>query len=72
MKSWSRVQTPYKMKAALLDGPIACSIQVTDRFLGYQSANNSKPGFVIYSEDIDYIEPNHLISIIGWGVSPEG
>lgn len=60
------------MKLSLKEGPIACSIQVVDSFLGYQSSNNSQVDFTIYEETLDYIEPNHLISVIGWGVGPSG
>ncbi len=34
-KNWQRVQGVEQMKLALRDGPIACSIQVIDSFLGY-------------------------------------
>ncbi len=43
-----------------------------DSFLSYQSSNNSQNDFTIYEDSIDFIEPNHLISIVGWGISPSG
>lgn len=60
------------MKLALRDGPIACSIQVIDSFLEYQSNSNYGNNFTIYDDSIDFIEPNHLISIVGWGTNEAG
>lgn len=42
-------------------GPIACSIEATQRFLQYSGG--------IYAQAISSPNPNHLVSIVGWGVS---
>jgi cathepsin X len=45
-------------------GPIACLVDATDRFELYTGG--------IYSEYVDDIEYNHVISVVGWGVSTDG
>jgi len=41
-------------------GPISCTMDVTDKFEDYMGG--------IYSEHLPFTMPNHVISILGWGV----
>ncbi len=45
-------------------GPISCGIQATTEFGEYRGG--------IYSQQLDSIEINHEISVIGYGVTEEG
>ena len=50
-----------KMKTDLYKyGPISCGVEATPAFEAYTGG--------IYSEEIDYPEINHEISVLGWGV----
>ena len=42
-------------------GPISCGMHVTDKFY-----NDYKQG--IWSEKVIFDMPNHVISVVGWGV----
>ena len=44
-------------------GPVGCGIQVTQRFLAYSGG--------IYSEGQDWLEPNHELSLVGFGKDPK-
>lgn len=51
------------MKAEIfLNGPIACSMYVTDKFQKEYKAGQ------IYSEKFGWLLQNHEISIVGWGI----
>lgn len=45
-------------------GPIACSIHVTDNFVQYTGG--------VYSESGWFLWPNHIISVVGYGVTDDG
>jgi len=54
-----------QMKAAIYnDGPISCSIQATDRFDNYNGG--------IFSQVLLVPQPNHVVSLVGWGVGIDG
>ena len=54
------------MKAELQNGPISCGIDATDNF------DNNYDGTTIYSEHVRFVRINHEISVVGYGMSPEG
>jgi len=51
-------------KALYSAGPVACSMDVTAEFEKYTGG--------IYSQTVLIPMPNHIVSIIGWGVSDQG
>lgn len=60
-----RVSGVDQMKAAILnEGPIACWIKVTDKFDNYNGG--------IFSELVLPSSPDHVVSVVGWGVGPDG
>ena len=55
-----------QMKAELQNGPIGCGIHATDNF------ETNYDGKSVYSEKVHFLTLNHEISVIGYGVTPEG
>lgn len=70
VKDWGRIRGSDAMKAALVDGPIVCDMQVTDGFEGYK--RSADDNLNIYDETLDYFSLNHAISIVGWDKNDKG
>jgi cathepsin X len=69
VKEWKMVRGADDIKKNLLDGPIACSFEVTDDFENYKPVENS---INVFSQQKDYFEINHAVSIVGWGKDDKG
>ena len=64
VSKYYRVTGADKMKAEIFkNGPIACGLEVTDKFQAYTGG--------VYSEDKYWPSINHEISIVGWGFDEE-
>lgn len=59
------------MKAALKDGPLVCSMEVIKEFVDWGSKRDYSK-IEIFDHRKDYIQPNHAISIVGWGRKEDG
>ena len=66
VKSWKRVRGADNIKAELLNGPLACSFEVTQEFVKYKRIDGDKLN--IWTTTHDYIDPNHEIEVVGWGI----
>lgn len=63
--SWKRIRGTSFIKAALQEGPVVCSVAVTDDYVKYKPTDG--PDLNIYQEEKDYFEMNHSVEVIGWG-----
>lgn len=62
---YGRVNGSTAMKQEIMArGPISCCIQATSEFDAYTGG--------IYSQSLPNITINHALSVVGWGVSPQG
>ncbi|CAG9310017.1 unnamed protein product [Blepharisma stoltei] len=62
---YGNVAGPNKMKAEIYkNGPIGCGIDATSKFEAYTGG--------IYSQWLLLPQINHEISVVGWGVAPDG
>lgn len=66
--NWGRLKGVQQMKTALQNGPIVCNFEVTDDFKAYKKIDGK---LNIYNTDDEYVETNHAISIVGWGVEKD-
>jgi len=65
VSQFSSVRGADKMKYEIYArGPIACGIDATSKFEAYSGG--------IYEEKKEFVMINHIISVVGWGVSSEG
>ena len=64
VEAWEMFRGETQIKKALLDGPLACFIEVTDEFEKYTPKQDEK---VIFNQKKDFFEVNHVVSIVGWG-----
>jgi cathepsin X len=65
VSQYGRVSGALKMKAEIFNnGPIGCGIDVTSKFEAYTGG--------VYSEYKTFIQINHEISVVGWGVEANG
>jgi cathepsin X len=66
IKNYSSVSGIENIQHEILErGPITCSLEVTDKFEEEYASG-------IYSELKEEIEPNHVVSLIGWGHDANG
>lgn len=66
VKAYSEFSGANRMKQEIYAfGPISCAVEATPNW-----ENNYHGG--IYSEKIQFPETNHIIAVVGWGVSDEG
>lgn len=63
---FTRIRGAEFIKQALLSGPVACSFQVTEEFVKYSRIEGDKLN--IWTKNEDFLELNHAISVVGWGV----
>jgi cathepsin X len=65
ISDWGSVSGEVEMKKAIMSGgPIACGIDATNQFEAYTGG--------IYSQTVLIPQVNHIISVLGWGVSDQG
>jgi cathepsin X len=65
VSEWGRVSGATRMKAEIFKrGPIACAIDATSKFDKYEGG--------VYSEWRLFAMPNHIISVVGYGVTDDG
>jgi len=64
--SWRRVRGVDAIKTELQNGPVECSFQVTEEFVNFTFIKDGK--LVLWEKNIEFLELNHAISVVGWGV----
>ena len=66
--NWGRIKGVEQIKNAFQNGPVVCNFEVTDDFKNYKKVDGQVK---IYDTDDEYIETNHAVSIVGWGVQSD-